>query len=727
VSACAPRTPSDADGGRHSPDAGRRSSSCRTLTARYISRLRKAIVDVNAALASLSSGSVPATRTINTTAPLTGGGDLSADRTLAMPFATGFGAGYLLASDWNTFNGKEPAIASPTLPTTKWWRGDKTFNVLAMADISNLPVLASGTYTPTLSNTTNIAASAAFVCQYQRVGNVVTVSGRVNITPTAASVASELGISLPIASTGLSGTLDGVAGAAARIGRRTAPRSWPQSLPAPRGSPGTTTPTSRCAAGRSTSLTGWRKGGIPQARGREHWRHSQPAETRAMTVSAATARAVTIAAAGATTFPFGFKIIADADLLVTVNNVVKTLGVDYLVAGAGNLAGGSALFQYSMAGGETVVLKRNMAYKRDVDFQLDGDLHSDTLNNDQDAPVMMLQQLAADVALGLRLADANAALGRTQLAPIVPLAPLVGSADGLGLEFGSGTLSADLLLRANLADGDTAGRGPNLIAYKDDGTGSIARTLDARLRDRIELDVLSFIPAAQHAAIRAGTSTFDSGPYVQAGIDALAVLGGGSLMFPKGGVRTRQQIKVTTNAIWLRGRGGGFQSVGQAATRASALSRLEWDPTLTPVAGTAVVSFAIPAGASGRVGGGIVDLMIDGNTVCPIGLNLVSWTSARFDRCSFYACTADQVLLETSQLALVQTVGATQYNRFTQCYMGVNGGSGWYLTTTANGLRLKGGSLLNSGDSSINHFHALRDARVDGLADRHRELRAGHL
>jgi hypothetical protein len=58
----------------------------------------------------------------------------------------------------------------------------------------------SGTYTPTLTNTTNIAASTAHVCQYMRVGNVVTVSGRLTIDPTATATASELGISLPIAS-----------------------------------------------------------------------------------------------------------------------------------------------------------------------------------------------------------------------------------------------------------------------------------------------------------------------------------------------------------------------------------------------------------------------------------------------------------------------------------------------------------------------------------------------
>ena len=58
----------------------------------------------------------------------------------------------------------------------------------------------SGTYTPTLTNTTNIGASTSYQAQYMRVGNVVTVSGRANIDPTVTLTASEMGISLPIAS-----------------------------------------------------------------------------------------------------------------------------------------------------------------------------------------------------------------------------------------------------------------------------------------------------------------------------------------------------------------------------------------------------------------------------------------------------------------------------------------------------------------------------------------------
>lgn len=48
--------------------------------------------------------------TISTTAPLSGGGDLSANRTLSIFQASGSTDGYLSSTDWNTFNGKQAAL-----------------------------------------------------------------------------------------------------------------------------------------------------------------------------------------------------------------------------------------------------------------------------------------------------------------------------------------------------------------------------------------------------------------------------------------------------------------------------------------------------------------------------------------------------------------------------------------------------------------------------------------
>lgn len=79
----------------------------------------------------------------------------------------------------------------------------------------SLSSIASGTYTPTLSNLLNITAATPGNWQYMRVGDVVTVSGSVTVEPTAAaSTLTEFEFDLPIASdfnvTGeLSGTLWG--------------------------------------------------------------------------------------------------------------------------------------------------------------------------------------------------------------------------------------------------------------------------------------------------------------------------------------------------------------------------------------------------------------------------------------------------------------------------------------------------------------------------------------
>lgn len=57
----------------------------------------------------------PLTRNINTTAPLTGGGNLSADRTIVIPVATGSADGYLSQTDWTTFNNKQATLTTGNL------------------------------------------------------------------------------------------------------------------------------------------------------------------------------------------------------------------------------------------------------------------------------------------------------------------------------------------------------------------------------------------------------------------------------------------------------------------------------------------------------------------------------------------------------------------------------------------------------------------------------------
>jgi hypothetical protein len=56
----------------------------------------------------------PDSRTISTTAPLSGGGDLSANRTLSIAKATTSTDGYLSKADWTNFDSKQNALVSGT-------------------------------------------------------------------------------------------------------------------------------------------------------------------------------------------------------------------------------------------------------------------------------------------------------------------------------------------------------------------------------------------------------------------------------------------------------------------------------------------------------------------------------------------------------------------------------------------------------------------------------------
>lgn len=71
-----------------------------------------------------------------------------------------------------------------------------------MATVIEGNAIVSGVWTPTLTNTTNVAASTAYECQYIRVGRIVMFSGRVDVDPTAAGpTATQLTMTIPISST----------------------------------------------------------------------------------------------------------------------------------------------------------------------------------------------------------------------------------------------------------------------------------------------------------------------------------------------------------------------------------------------------------------------------------------------------------------------------------------------------------------------------------------------
>jgi len=98
------------------------------------------------------------TITIATTAPLQGGGNLTANRTLSITQATTSADGFLTSTDWNTFNGKQNTLVSGTTI--------KTVNGTTLLGSGNLSVgTLVSTDTASLSNRINLKFNTADTSQ----------------------------------------------------------------------------------------------------------------------------------------------------------------------------------------------------------------------------------------------------------------------------------------------------------------------------------------------------------------------------------------------------------------------------------------------------------------------------------------------------------------------------------------------------------------------------------
>lgn len=156
-------------------------------------RLLRQLLDIVWARTGLETSKV-VTGTAGTTGQLgiwDANGDINGTATaagIATFLGTPSSANLLAALTDETGTGKAVFATAPTFTTSITIGG------------AAIGFLDFGTYTPTLSNTTNVAASTAQVCQYALLGGICFVSGTFAVDPTAAGANTVLGISLPVPS-----------------------------------------------------------------------------------------------------------------------------------------------------------------------------------------------------------------------------------------------------------------------------------------------------------------------------------------------------------------------------------------------------------------------------------------------------------------------------------------------------------------------------------------------
>jgi len=118
-------------------------------------------------------------------------------------------------------------------------------------------------------------------------------------------------------------------------------------------------------------------------------------------ITSETASSQYIAAANQLQFAYAFLVTDEDHLVVYVDNVQKTRGLDFTVTGTGNASGGTVSFnpvdpnngtQYGPSADQVVTLYREMPITRLSDFQANGDFRAETLNDEFDSMTLLLQQ-----------------------------------------------------------------------------------------------------------------------------------------------------------------------------------------------------------------------------------------------------------------------------------------------------------------------------------------------
>jgi hypothetical protein len=117
-----------------------------------------------------------------------------------------------------------------------------------------------------------------------------------------------------------------------------------------------------------------------------------------LTVSDTNPRVQYTATSSQTVFAYGFPIFEDADLKVYQDTTLLTLTTDYTVSGAASSSGGNVTLGTGATTGDIITIYRDLAVARSSDYQTGGDLLAETLNDDLDKLVMMVQQSEFDVS-----------------------------------------------------------------------------------------------------------------------------------------------------------------------------------------------------------------------------------------------------------------------------------------------------------------------------------------
>jgi len=314
------------------------------------------------------------------------------------------------------------------------------------------------------------------------------------------------------------------------------------------------------------------------------------------------------------TFSFPFKVFAAADLDViklTVSTGVQAtlaLTTDYTVslnADQNSNPGGSiTLVAGNLASGFNLTITSDIENLQPTDLTNQGGFYPEVINDALDRATIQIQQVSDDVVRSLQAPTSDGTISMT----LPPTAQRIGkylAFDAAGAPSVATGTGADINLRTDLAASGGAAlvgfsptgslsavtvqaaiaeigtdlattAGAAAIGYTQGGTGSVARTVQAKLRDYV--DVRDF------GAV--GDGVTDDTAAIQAAINYAvgSTTGRGTVILGEGRFRITATLTIATRAIALVGVESGRRTFGSTPASCS----LEWDGGAYPMISTAI-------------------------------------------------------------------------------------------------------------------------------------------
>lgn len=248
-----------------------------------------------------------------------------------------------------------------------------------------------------------------------------------------------------------------------------------------------------------------------------------------------------------TLFAYEFQVLAAADLVVKVNGAVVASS-EYTLTGVGSQTGGTVEFDAAPASGVAVLLAREMALERATDYQEQGDLLADTVNQDFNRLWLALQQQRSSIGGAVR-APFPELVGELPAAADRALRVLAFDSSGqpiaiVGVDSGSAAA-----LAIDLANASIISKGDALIGVKLDSPGAVARNQHSKNAEIVSVKDFGAV----------GDGVTDDTAAIQRAINEHR----GKIYFPAGTYKISATLILKNETILIgEGAGAYFQGAG---------------------------------------------------------------------------------------------------------------------------------------------------------------------